>query len=216
MKPGQTLICGPSLPPDSSFYNDARAGNNTDAYDWTKNNRLTEKIKAKPSFTPGLGFEITAVTISNTQDSRGYGKLVQLLHAAGPECETESVSINGHRPVLCGIQSAEAQLVYRKSYEFHSHLNKVEADPSFAVTAKLQATASGGLVDYAKLQFDYERRQDAKERFQRPGLPLPPHRFPDRVENRRPDRNKLQRASVLRASVRHFLRVCAHHQRRRV
>jgi hypothetical protein len=69
MKPGQTLICGPSLSPKSSFKIDSGLGHNTLGFDW--DNRLTKAIKAKPSFTPGLGYEMYAVTISNIRKPGG-------------------------------------------------------------------------------------------------------------------------------------------------
>ncbi len=63
MKPGQTLVCGPIFPSDSSFQKDAGLGHDTLGFDW--DNRLTAAIKAKPSFTPGLGYEMYAVTIAH-------------------------------------------------------------------------------------------------------------------------------------------------------
>ncbi|MCH7228717.1 hypothetical protein [Haloferula sp. A504] len=155
MKPGQTLICGPILRPDSSFYRDARSGYNNDAYDWSKRNNLTEKIKAKPSFTPGLGFEITATTISNTRFGSGMGSWCSYLmlrdQRARPKVSQSTVTDRFH-----------VEFKMQKPYWYTDNLasssatlNKIEADPSFSVTAKLQASERGTLEDYAQLEFNY-------------------------------------------------------------
>lgn len=59
LKPGQTLICSPSFPPDASFMKDANGGSNVDGYDWQ--NEVTNDIKGAPGYISGLGYEISAV-----------------------------------------------------------------------------------------------------------------------------------------------------------
>ncbi len=156
MKPGQTLICGPVLPPDSSFYRDARSGSNVSGYDWTKNNPLTEKVKAKPSFVPGLGFEITATVISNTRYGSGMGSWCSYLmlrdQNATNKISQSTVTDRFH-----------VEFKMQKPYWYTENLaqatatlKKTELPPSFSVTAKLQATSSGSLEDYAQFRFDYE------------------------------------------------------------
>jgi hypothetical protein len=71
MKPGQTLVCGPSFDPDGSFKIDTGLGGDGVGFDWE--NDLTDSIKAKPSFTPGLGFETVAVNIKNPRTMGGRG-----------------------------------------------------------------------------------------------------------------------------------------------
>lgn len=156
MKPGQTLICGPSLPPDSSFFRDTRSGNNVTAYDWTRNNRVTEKIKAKPSFTPGIGYEITAVVISNTRPEAAMGSWCSYLmlrdQAASPKISDSTVTdrffveFKAQRPSYYTENLAQANVSF----------NKVYLPTSFGVTARLQAGPNDGLVDYLRIQFDYE------------------------------------------------------------
>ena len=44
--------------------------------------KITEKIKAKPSFTPGLGYETYRCDDLQHSPSGCHGELVQLFHAA--------------------------------------------------------------------------------------------------------------------------------------
>ena len=67
LKPGQTIVCGPTLPPNSSFDQDTKSGSNAVGFDWEGD--LLDVIKAKPKFAPGLGFEVSAVTISSFRSS---------------------------------------------------------------------------------------------------------------------------------------------------
>lgn len=155
LKPGQTLVCGPVLPSDSSFYRDARSGSNVSGYDWTKNNPLTEKIKARPGFVPGLGFEITATTISNTRFGSGMGSWCSYFmlrdQAATNKISQSTVTDRFH-----------VEFRMQRPYWYTENLsqataskNKTILEPSFLVAARLQATESDALADFARFQFDY-------------------------------------------------------------
>ena len=157
MKPGQTLICGPSLSPKSSFKIDSGLGHNTLGFDW--DNRLTKAIKAKPSFTPGLGYEIYAVTISNQRKPGGMSlHPFMMLHdqAVIPKLSKTTVTDRFY---------IEFKAQRPNPYIDNVSLNKNELAPTFAVNAKLQATSAGTLVDYAKLQFDYTDDPTLKQIF---------------------------------------------------
>ncbi len=151
MRPGQTLVCGPIFDPGASFKNDAGSGHNTVAYDW--DNRLTKAIKAKPSFTPGLGFEMNGLTISKMRKPGGVfpggwsGHGFMMLR--GPANPKISKSTATDRFYM------EFKVQRPNSYKDNQSLLKNDVDPTFAINAKLQATSSGTLVSYAKLQYDY-------------------------------------------------------------
>jgi hypothetical protein len=152
MKPGQTLICGPSFPPDASFQSDASAHHSTVGFDW--DNRVTKVIKAKPSFTPGLGYEMYAVTISNMRKPGGVfpggmsGHPFMMLRDAATSPKISQSTVTDRFYV-------EFKAERPKPYKDNVSLIKNELAPTFAVNAKLQATGPGTLVPYAKLQFDY-------------------------------------------------------------
>jgi hypothetical protein len=161
MKPGQTLICGPSFPPSSSFKKDASAGQSTVGFDW--DNRLTKAIKAKPSFTPGLGYEMYAVTINHIRRPGGVypggwsGHPFMMMRGdANPKTSKSTVTDRFYM---------EFKVQRPSWYTDDATTNKNEATPSFAVNAKLQATANDSLVDYARLQFDYEDDNTLKSIF---------------------------------------------------
>jgi hypothetical protein len=163
LKPGQTLICGPYFDPNASFKKDAGLGNNTVGFDWR--NALTSSIKAKPNFTPGLGYEIYATAISHVplwdtsrrikpSDHRFYqggwrGHPFMMLRDTG---SMPKLSQSTHTDKLY----LEYKVQQPGWYTSDSTKVLTKAAPTFEVTAQLQATASSPLVDYAKLQFDYE------------------------------------------------------------
>jgi hypothetical protein len=152
MKPGQTLICGPSFPAGASFKSDSGGGHNTLGFDW--DNRLTKAIKAKPSFTPGLGYEMYAVTIGHMRLPGGVypagwtGHPFMMLRDAGASPKISKSTVTDRFYIEFKAQRPNW-------YADNTTVNKGEAAPSFAVTAKIQNTSSGSLVDYAKLQFNY-------------------------------------------------------------
>ena len=133
---------------------------------------------ASPRSLPASDSKPYAVTIAHMRKPGDVypggwtGHLFMMMR--GP-AQSQNFKVNGHRPVLYGIQSAKTH-----AYTDNVSTSKTEAAPSFAVTAKLQATATGTLVPYAKLQFDYKDDSTLKNDFRRPGLPLSTHRFPDR------------------------------------
>jgi hypothetical protein len=162
MKPGQTLICGPSFPPNSSFKIDAGSGHSTVGFDW--DNRLTKAIKAKPSFTPGLGYEMYAVTIAHMRRPGGIypggwtGHPFMMLRdqAVIPKLSKTTVTDRFY---------VEFKAQRPNPYKDNVSFEKNELAPNFAVNAKLQATSSGILADYAKLQFDYKDDPTLKKIF---------------------------------------------------
>ena len=170
MKPGQTLVCGPSFPPDASFKSDAGLGHNTLGFDW--DNRLTKAIKAKPSFTPGLGYEMVAVTIANIRRPGdvypgGWSghPFFMLRGAANPKISKSTVTDRFY---------VEFKAQRPGWYSDDATTSKREAAPSFAVNAKLQATNSGTLAPYAKLQFEYKDDSALKNIFDDRAYRYPP------------------------------------------
>ena len=140
-------------------------------FDWE--NDLTNAIKAKPSFTPGLGFETVAVNIKN-------------LRPIGSPW-------SGNPWSLCMLRDKDAIPKVSKStvtdrfyIEFQAqrpswYLNdtpgstsKNEAAPSFEVSAQLQATATNSPIDYAKLKFDYQDDTTLKNFFNNRVYRYPP------------------------------------------
>ncbi len=162
MKPGQTLICGPSFAPSASFKSDASAGHSTVGFDW--DNRLTKAIKAKPSFTPGLGYEMYAVTISNMRKPGSVfpggwpGHPFMMLRDAATSPKISKSTVTDRFYVEFKAQRPDP-------YKDNTSFTKNELAPTFAVNAKLQATSSGTLAPYAKLQFDYMNDSTLKNIF---------------------------------------------------
>ena len=162
MKPGQTLICGPSFPPNSSFQIDAGSGHSTVGFDW--DNRLTKAIKAKPSFTPGLGYEMYAITIAHMRRPgdiypggwTGHPFMMLRDQAVIPKLSQTRVTDRFY---------IEFKAQRPNPYKDNTSLNKNELAPTFAVNAKLQANSAGTLVSYAKLQFDYTNDTTLKNIF---------------------------------------------------
>ena len=161
LKPGQTLVCGPTLRSTSSFYKDTRAGYNGDAYNWHEagnlgTGKITEKVKARPIFTPGIGFETSATMISNTRPAAGMGSWCSyfMLRDQGASPKVSQSTVTDRFYVEFKIQRP---YIYPEDLsKAAATLKTTELAPSFAVTAQLQATAADPLVDYANLQFDYE------------------------------------------------------------
>ena len=165
MKPGETLVCGPTLPPGSSFDQDTKIGIDATGFDWRNTN--TKSIKAMPFFTPGLGYEIYAVTISHIRASL-LGPGSRLI----PGRNYYPGQWQGHpfmmlRDISAGANPKKNQSTVTDKFYLKYKIQRpewyksdangdMESPPaSFEVTAKLQSTASSPYVDYADLQFDY-------------------------------------------------------------
>ena len=151
MKPGQTLICGPVLPPGASLKTDSVLGSNTLGFDWE--NDLTTAIKAQPSYIPGIGFE-----------AYGFGLSLRDT-AANPKVSLTTVTDRFY---------VEFQTQRPSWYLDDSTTNKKEADPSFAVTAQLQTHPKRSPVDYAKLAFNYQDDSSLKKFFDNRVFRYPP------------------------------------------
>ena len=170
MKPGQTLVCGPSFPASSSFKDDASSGHETLGFDW--DNRLTKAIKAKPSFTPGLGYEMYAVTIDHIRKPGGVypggwsgHPFMMMRGPANPKVSKSTVTDSFY---------VEFKAQRPSWYNDDASTNKGEATPSFTVNAKLQATASGTLINYAQLKFNYKDDASLKKYFNNRVYRYPP------------------------------------------
>ena len=151
MKPGQTLICGPVLPPSASLKTDSVLASNTLGFDWE--NDLTTAIKAQPSYIPGLGFE-----------AYGFGLSLRDT-AANPKVSLTTVTDRFY---------VELQVQQPSWYLDDSTTNKKEADPSFAVTAQLQTHAKRPPIDYARLEFNYKDDTSLKKFFDNRVFRYPP------------------------------------------
>jgi hypothetical protein len=161
MKPGQTLVCSPFLNPQGTFWTDSRSGENSTVFDW--NNQLTgnsgKMMKAKPGFTPGLGFEINCITPSSqSEENQGDAAWWMFLlresgFKSGPPHPTDRfyVEYKVQRP-RWQVGNADAQ-------------NLTSVDPSFEVTARLKTTANRRSTDYARLRFDYANDSNLKKFF---------------------------------------------------
>jgi hypothetical protein len=160
LKPGQTLVCGPILPPDASLKKDSKLGSNTIGFDWE--NDLTEAVKAIPTFTPGIGFEIYGVTVGHTyrygEDYKGSWVTFNFLADQAADLAATNttefyVDFKFQQPSWYVGDLAKSTVSTDPRL-----LPKIIAAPSFEVSAKIQATdaADDSLVDYAKLKFDYQ------------------------------------------------------------
>jgi hypothetical protein len=168
MKPGQTLICGPVLPPGASLKTDSTRGSNTIGFDWE--NDLTNAIKAQPSSIPGLGFENYGATIAHMRPAAGMGSWCSFLFlrdtAANPKVSTTTVTDKFY---------VEFQAQRPSWYLDDTTTDKRDADPSFTVTAQLQANASNAtLIDYAQLRFNYQDDTSLKSFFNNRVYRYPP------------------------------------------
>jgi hypothetical protein len=154
LKPGQTLVCGPIMPPDASLKNDSVKGSDTIGFDWR--NYLSDDIKAMPKFTPGLGFELYHVTIAHIRPSATAQPIVPGKNHYTPGRWA------GH-PFLMLRDKAAADRFYLEFkvqrpgwYVDDTTTRPIYAPPSFDVKAELQATARGSLVEFARLRYDYK------------------------------------------------------------
>ena len=174
MKPGQTLICGPSLDPSKSFKSDAGAGSDTTAFDWE--NRLTKAIKAKPEFTPGLGFETCGVTVSHIRNPAPLAP-----GGSGPGwCTFFFLRDTAAQPKDSTTTATDRFYLEFKAqrpswYSTDSSTSPVEtSSSSFLVTAQLQATSGGTPVNCAKVDFNYKDDASLKSLFNNRVYRYPP------------------------------------------
>ena len=139
-------------------------------FDW--DNRLTKAIKAKPSFTPGLGYEIYAVTIDHIRKQGGVypggwtGHPFMMMRGPASPKISKSTAVDNFY--------LEFKAQRPNWYNDDSTTNKGEATPSFAVNAKLQATASGTPINYAQMKFDYKDDASLKKVFDNRTYRYPP------------------------------------------
>lgn len=172
LNPGQTIVCGPTLPPNSSFDRDTKIGHSAVGFDWEGG--LLETIKARPSFVPGLGFEVSAVTISSFRNSHystgslpgkpnffpgaWRGHPFTLLRDVSTSPKTSN-SATTDRFYL------EYKLTRPYWYTDNTTVSPTRADPTFAVTAQIQATSMSTLQEFARLQFDYGEESTLQNAF---------------------------------------------------
>ncbi len=154
MKPGQTLVCGPYVDPNASFKKDSGLGRNTVAFDWQ--NKLINKIKARPEFVPGLGFEVYSVNLSSlfkqVWNEKGHSwNSFFMLRDQNTSPKVSQTTTTDQFYVEFKAQRPRWQLD-QKPVPGRDEL----VDPSFTVTAQLQAQAGDAMRDYARLQFDYQ------------------------------------------------------------
>jgi hypothetical protein len=160
MKPGQTLICGPRFRPDKNFQGEHGTSDN-DAFDWNNDLRLTEGIKALPGVIPGLGFETYGVSCGNYVPGRCAIQWSTLYLRDTAATDRFYVKFQAQQP----------------SWDW-SHdppkAPKTKADPSFVVTAEIQADPTATPTTYAKLQFDYKDDSTLKSLFDNRVYRYPP------------------------------------------
>jgi hypothetical protein len=154
LKPGQTLVCGPIMPPDASLKNDSVKGDNTIGFDWQ--NDLSDNIKAMPRFTPGLGFELYHVSIAHIRPAPTAKPIV-------PGQNNYTPGRWGGHPFLMLRDKRAADRFYLEFkvqrpgwYVDDTATRPTYAAPSFEVKAELQAAARGSLVEFAKFRYDYK------------------------------------------------------------
>ena len=141
-------------------------------------------IKAQPSYTPGLGFEIYGVTIAHIRPAACYRNSrwvttrcwCRTFHAAARQAANPKVASSTATDKFY----VEFQAQRPSWYLDDTDESKTEADPSFAVTAKLQTTANATLIDNMPSSASITRTTPVSKLFQQPGLPLSTDRFPDR------------------------------------
>ncbi len=167
MKPGQTLICGPSMDSSASF-------SGGEAFDYELSRKLTESIKAKPQFTPGLGFEVDGVAISNLRETAAAAP-----GGSGPGwCSFLLLRDSGASPsVGKGTDKFYVEFQAQRPSWHTSNTTAATQDaaiPSFKVEAKLQSSDTGTLIDYAKLDFNYKNDTSLKSFFDNRVYRYPP------------------------------------------
>ena len=172
LRPGQTLVCGPTLPPDSSFDQDTKSGGNAVGFDWQGD--LLDVIKARPAFVPGLGFEVSAVTISSFRIPRNSaGNLPgKRFFYPGAWAGHPFTLLRDRRtrPKLSDSTTTDRFfLEYRivRPYWYVNNQTVVpsKANPTFAVSAEIQATQSSSFEQFARLRFDYEDESTLRDLF---------------------------------------------------
>lgn len=163
LRPGQTLVCGPSLPPNSSFDQDTKSGGSGVGFDWQGN--LLAAIKARPAFVPGLGFEVSAVTISSFRNSAySTGNIPGKPHFFPGAWRGHPFTLLRDVNTIPKISNSTTTDRFHLEYKIvRPHwftddvtVNPTRAESSFAVTAKIKTTSESQLQDFARLQFDYE------------------------------------------------------------
>ena len=164
MKPGQTLVCGPSFDSSKSFKIDAASGSNTAAFDWE--NTLTKAMKAKPEFTPGLGFETCGVTIRHVRNPA-----VGASGGSGDWCTYFMM-----REAAKNIAAGSGAMADQFYVEFQAQkpswyvddtsvLTRGPTLSSFKVEALIQTTAGSSPVRCANLLFNYNNDTGLKNFF---------------------------------------------------
>lgn len=183
MKPGQTLICGIALKANSSYDQDTKSASNVTAMDWE--NRLYSKMKGKPAYTPGIGFETTAVAPghlrgpsapnrttnmfptlttgnSNLYPGAWSGQIFLLLRDANAPAawSPSSVNFTDRFYIEYKIQRPEwftddSRTAVTATSSYIATGNMKCPPATFGVSARLQATATDSLTPYANLQFNY-------------------------------------------------------------
>jgi type II secretory pathway pseudopilin PulG len=149
MKPGETLICGLSKDDSVSFNSPGE-----DMFDWD-NNGKTMNNKALPTFTPGLGFELNGLAISNLRQQPdtgapgGSGKdwctFLLLRDSQNKGRDKFYVDFKAQHPYWYPDWDSNNPSTAKRG----------AVNRTFEVTTKLQASANGQLTDYTRLQFDY-------------------------------------------------------------
>ncbi|MEY4570371.1 MAG: hypothetical protein RLZZ398_1810, partial [Verrucomicrobiota bacterium] len=161
MKPGQTLICGLSKESTASF-------ESATMHDYISGAGVTENNKALPNFTPGLGFELSGPGISNLNElgdfapggsGGGWCSFIMLRGADEFYVDFKAQKPSWHTQWKTGNSSTATQET---------------AASSFNVTAKLQASAGGQLVDYTRLKFDYNNNSTLDSFFKNRTYTYPP------------------------------------------
>lgn len=147
MKPGETLICGPRFRPNRGWKDDQ--GHDTDAFDWNNDLKLTETIKARPGVIPGLGFETYGVTPGNHNPARRI-----------PAWSTLYLKPTDRFYVEFQVQQPR----WGRGF-IPPTVPTTKADPSFVVTAEIQANSTATPTTYCKLQFDYKDDSTLKKIF---------------------------------------------------
>ncbi|QTN32612.1 hypothetical protein HZ994_09795 [Akkermansiaceae bacterium] len=172
LKPGQTILCGPTLPPNSSFDQDTKSGSNAVGFDWEGD--LLDVIKAKPAFVPGLGFEVSAVTISSFRSSNystgSFPGKPNFFPGAWRGHPFTLLRDTRTSPKTSDSTTTDRFFIQYKAvrpywYADDATVTPTKADTTFAVSAQIQATASDALQDFAKLQFDYEDESTLQKLF---------------------------------------------------
>lgn len=158
LKPGQTLVCGPTLPATASYDQDTKSGINALGFDWE--NDLISNIKARAAFTPGIGFETNSIAISNFRGSKFSvaSRIIPTVNSFHPGAwwghgfmMLRDATAPNKLPVTSTTSTDRFYVEYKLQrpdwYPNNTNLTMRGAPANFGVSAKLQATASDTLVD---------------------------------------------------------------------